>query len=259
MKKFYLIAALALASLTASAQTTLNLSTYAGTDLTKLDGQTKTVTVNRYLFKGWNTISLPFAMTAAEVNAAFGSDCRLETLVGVENTGSEIKLNFQDVKANGIEANKPYILYFNNESKSVKFVSENAKLHNASASVSFTDNTGVTVKFSAAKTKLAAKGLYGILARDNAEAAFVNVDDVNNGFYATRCYIELSSGNSQLLKANHIAEGDVTAIGSVVKANEHVDVYNVSGAKVASKASISDINGLNKGIYVVKGKKIAVK
>lgn len=257
MKKFYVIAMMALATLTASAQS-LTISTYAGTDVTKHNGQTKNVNINRYLFKGWNTICLPFSMTAEEVTETFGTDCKLETLVGVENDGANIKLNFQDCKSTGLEANHPYILYYNKESKSVKFTAEKT-IKSGKASISFNDENGVEVTFSGTSQKKNAEGLYGILAKDNAEAEFVNVDNTTSGFYATRCYVQLSTGNNTILKTNHIAAGDITAIKNVVKAGERVDVYNISGVKVASNATISDVNKLNKGVYVVKGKKIAVK
>lgn len=260
MKKFYIIAVMALASLAASAQQTLNLSTYAGTDITALDGQTRNITVNRYVFNGWNTICLPFSLSANEVEEAFGSDCRLETLVGVENVGAQVKLNFQDCKKAGIEANRPYILHYTGESKSIKISASNKTIKSSKASVSFSDNEGVTVTFAAAKLKTQPEGLYGILAKDNQEAAFVSVGDlVTNGFYATRCYIQLSNGTSTLLTSNHIAEGDITSVKAVMGTNERADVYNISGVKVASNASVREINSLCKGVYVVKGKKIAVK
>lgn len=257
MKKFYIIAMMAFAALTASAQS-VSISTYEGTDVTKHAGQQKKVNMNRFLYKGWNTISIPFDMTAAEVAEAFGDDCRLEALVGVENDAAGIKLNFQDCKSSGIKANTPYILYYNKESKSVKFTGEKT-LKSAKASVKFTDSYGVEVTFCGADKKKNAEGLYGILAKDNADAAFVNVDNITNGFYATRCYIQLSTGNNATLRTNHIGEGDVTSVASVVKGGEKVDVYNISGVKVATNATISDINRMNKGIYVVKGNKIAVK
>lgn len=259
MKKFYIIAMMALTSLAASAQQTLTLSTYTGTDLAKFDGQTKNVKVSRYVFKGWNTICMPFDMTAEELNASFGNDCRLETLVGIENDGTQFKLNFQDCKSKGVKANMPYILYYTGETKTVSFTIENATIKNANQTVNFKDHNGVEVVFSGTKVKLDSKGLYGIYAKDNAEAAFVNVDDAANGFYATRCFIQLSNGNSTLLTSNHIGEGDITAITSVMKSGEKADVYNISGVKIATNASIKDINNLNKGVYVVKGKKIAVK
>ena len=102
--------------------------------------------------------------------------------------------------------------------------------------------------------QMASDGLYGILAKDNAEAQFVSVGNVANGFHATRCCISISNGNTAILKTNHLAAGEVTSIHAVAKANEKVDVYNVSGIKVAD-----NVNGLQPGIYIVKGRKVLVK
>ena len=254
MKKLLLMAALALSCIGASAQQKLTLSTYAGTDLAKYDGQTLDVTINRYLFNGWNTLSLPFAMTEEQVNDAFGSDCKLEKLVGVENDGMEVKLNFQNCKSEGIQPNAPYILFYTGENGSKKFVAEKAEIVQAAAPISFTAaGSGETVTMAAASKQMEAQGLYGILAKDNAEASFVNVDNTTSGFYATRCYVKLSNGNFTRLATNHIA-GDVTSIKSVAKPNEKVAIYNLSGVKVADS-----VEGLQKGIYVVKGKTVMVK
>ena len=255
MKKLLLMAAFALGCISASAQQTLTLSTYKGTDLSKYDGQTLDVSVSRYLFTGWNTISLPFAMTEEQVNEAFGDDCRLEKLVGVENDGFNVKLNFQDCKKEGIKANTPYILLYKGESGTKSFKAENVIIYNGIAESVFTaEGTGETVRMKAAQTQTEPQGLYGILAKDNSEAAFVNVDATTNGFYATRCYIQMSNGNSAILKTNHITEEELTSIKSVVQENEAVEVFNLSGVKVAD--SIKD---LEPGIYVVKGKTVMVK
>ncbi|MBP5375177.1 MAG: hypothetical protein J6Y38_02460 [Bacteroidaceae bacterium] len=255
MKKLLLMTAFALGCISMSAQKSLTLSTYQGTDLAKYDGQTMNVTVSRYLFTGWNTISLPFAMSEAQVNEAFGSDCKLEKLVGVENDGLEVKLNFQDCKSEGIKANTPYILFYNGENGSKKFVAENALIVNGVSKVMFTaEGTGETVTMAGAQEQLEPEGLYGILAKDNSEAAFVNAESSSNGFYATRCYVKMSNGTSALLKTNHIAANETTNIQSVVKANEKVEVFNLSGVKVADS-----IEGLEPGIYVVKGKTVVVK
>ena len=255
MKKVLLMAAFALGCISASAQQNLTLSTYKGTDLSKYAGKRMNVTVNRYIFKGWNTISLPVSLTEAEVNEAFGSDCKLEKLVGVENDGLSVKLNFQNCKSEGIKANTPYILHYTGESGSKKFVAQDAVVSDGESSVTFTaEGTGETVTMAAARLQTGAEGLYGILAKDNEEASFVNVDDISNGFYATRCYIQMSNGNLAQLRTNHIDAGELTSIQSVAAANEKVEVFNLSGVKVADS-----INGLQKGIYVVKGKKVVVK
>ncbi|MBP3213417.1 MAG: hypothetical protein J6M19_01040 [Bacteroidaceae bacterium] len=255
MKKLLLMAAFALSCIGASAQQTLTLSTYKGTDIKKYAGKKMNVTLNRYVFKGWNTISLPISMSEAEVNATFGSDCKLEKLVGVENNGTGVVLNFQNCKAEGIKANTPYILHYAGESGSKKIQAENAEVQEGESAITFTAaGTGETVTMAAAQMQTEAQGLYGILAKDNAEAAFVNVDNTTNGFYATRCYVKLSGGNSTLLTTNHLAEGEVTSINAIAKQGEQVEVYNLSGVKVADS-----VQGLQKGIYVVKGKKVMVK
>ena len=105
MKKFFLIAAMAALSLGAQAQEKLYLSTYNGTNLSKYDGKLCNVTVNRYVFTGWNTIALPFAMSEQELNDIFGADCQLERLASVEdNTQGGVTLNFVNCKADGLQA-----------------------------------------------------------------------------------------------------------------------------------------------------------
>ena len=262
MKKLLLLAAITLGCVHASAQETLTLNTYKGTDLSKYAGKIMNVSVNRYIFNGWNTISLPFSMTKDEVDATFGTDCSLEKLVGVENDGQKVKLNFQNCKEEGIKANVPYILYYTGETGSIKFSAENVLIVDGVSEVTFTaEGTGETVTMGTAKQQTAAQGLYGILAVDNTDAAFVNVDQSSNGFYATRCFVRLSGGNSKLLSTNHLTgkEEGTTSLKGLVAPGERVDVFNVSGVKVASQITEADINRLKKGAYVVKGKTFLVQ
>ena len=112
MKKFFCMIAMAVITLTAWSQKPLNVSTYSGTALERCDGQQRMVTADRYLFTGWNTISLPFAMSEQELDEALGQGVKLERLVGVTQQGAELVLNFQDCKADGIKANQPYIHYW---------------------------------------------------------------------------------------------------------------------------------------------------
>lgn len=258
MKKFLLVAALAVGTLTANAQN-LTLSTYAGTDLAKYDGQTRNVVVNRYVMNGWNTISLPFAMDAQKVNEVFGADCKLEKLVGVESDGAAITLNFMDCKAEGLKANVPYILHYAGESSVKRIFVENVAVKDADAAVRFYDVNGVQVTFACAQKQRDAKGVYGILARDNGEASFVNVDNLSTTFYATRCYVQLSNGTNAELQTNHLTAGEATSINAVLRGGEKSDVYNLSGTKVASAIDAQSIAELPAGVYVVKGRKVAVR
>lgn len=259
MKKFYLIAAMAVSVLVANAQAALRLSTYQGTNLQKFDGKQCNITVDRYVFTGWNTISLPFALTEDEVNEAFGSDCTLEKLVGAESCGNSVVLNFQDCKEQGIEANTPYILHYKGNSTSIKIKKAARITDNESNLTYFIKGMAETVTMVGTQTATSGKSMYGVLVRDNAEAKFVKVDSDKSNVYATRCYIETSSSTPLTFITNHLGRGEVTSISNVVKGNEKVDVYNLSGVRVSSKATADAVNQLPAGVYVVKGQKVIVK
>ncbi len=69
------------------------------------DGVERTVELTRAITADkWATIVLPFAMTAAQLKAAFGENVKVAELT----SGTESKLNFSYVTA--IEANKPYAI-----------------------------------------------------------------------------------------------------------------------------------------------------
>lgn len=259
MKNFYLIAAMLLASVGASAQQRLALSTYKGSDLKNYAGLECAVTTSRLVCTGWNTIAFPFDMSEQEINETFGADCRLEQLVGVESNGSSILLNFQDCKEGGIQAGKPYILHYTGQTMS-KRIAKTAVINANYTALQFADQkTGTIVTMSGVKEQKEGKGLYGILVRDNAEAAFTSADVATNGFYATRCFISLSSGNQTLLTTNHIAASDVTSIEAITSKEEQVDVYNVAGMLVAKRVRADKVSKMQPGIYVIKGQKVSVK
>ena len=249
----------ALCTLGVSAQQRVYLSTYGGTDVQRFDGQECSVVCHRYVCNGWNTIALPFAMTESELNEAFGTDCRLERLVSAESQNGQVIVSFQDCKAGGIEANVPYILHYTGTAGTKK-LDKVATLENAPAVTRLmVAGTGDELVMQAAQRQVASDGKYGVLAKDNAEAKFVNVSDVPGGFAATRCYITLSSGSKTELVTRHLAAGETTAIEDVAKSGEKVDVYNLGGQRVATGISASQVSNLQPGVYVIKGRKVTVK
>ena len=258
MKKLLCMIALAGFALTAWSQTPLRLSTYSGTSLDRYDGQLCDVTADRYLFNGWNTISMPFAMTEQEIDDALGQGVRLERLVGVNQQGNEIVLNFQDCKAEGIQANMPYILYYPGEtgSKRLHVITQVTKKE---SKVSFTTNGGVEVTMNGTAVRTDGKGHYGILAINNVDANFTSIDNDKSFFYATYCYINIPGEQQFTLTPYHLGAGEVTSINEIAAASDIIDVYNVLGMKVANNIKAGEVNNLTPGIYVVKGRKILVK
>lgn len=258
MKKLFCLIALAGLALTAGAQTSLRLSTYNGTSVERYDGKICNVTADRYFFTGWNTLSLPFAMTEQEIDDVLGQGVKLERLVGVTQEGNEIVLNFQDCKAEGIQANMPYILYYPGETGTKRFQTD-AQVTNKESKVTMSTGYGVEVTMNGAPIKTDGKGLYGILAINNVDANFTYIDNDKAFFYATRCYISIPSEQEFTLTTRHWANGEVTSINEIAAANDIIDVYNVLGVRVAHNIKASDVNNLQPNIYVVKGRKILVK
>lgn len=258
MKKVFSMIALAGLALTAWSQTPLKINTYSGTPVERYDGQQCDVTADRYLFNGWNTISLPFAMTEQEIDEALGHGVRLERLVGVTQQGADIVLNFQDCKAQGLQANTPYILYYPGETGTKK-LQVNTRVESKESRVTMTTGGGVEVTFGGAAVKTDAKHLYGIRVIDNLDAKFTYIDNDKALFYATRCFISIPGEQHYNLTVNHLAPGELTNINEIAAADDVVDVYNVLGMRVAQGVTVCEVNNLASGIYVVKGRKIIVK
>ena len=74
------------------------------------DGKVREVTVPRTFpnTDEWYTLCLPFDLDELQMTQIFGDDYTLTTLVGAEDRGSLIHLNFDYVRA--MEAGKPYLL-----------------------------------------------------------------------------------------------------------------------------------------------------
>ncbi|MCH5178664.1 MAG: hypothetical protein J1F13_03180 [Prevotellaceae bacterium] len=233
-------------------------NTVSPKDFSAYDRQNVDLTIYRYIHQGWNTVCLPVSLSEAELNDIFGSDCRLETLVGVETDGATTKLNFKDVKPDGLKAHTPYILY-STEPSGVREIKQNSvTIETGEAELNFTDNAGQSVSFAGASDKQNTEGMYGIMARDNQTATFVNASQVSV-IYSTRCYIKLNGGElTQQLTTNHLPY-EITAVeaatADLTADNEPVDVYNLMGTRVATGVAPSELaRVLPKGVYVVKGK-----
>lgn len=73
------------------------------------DASNVDVRVRRAIVAGvWNTIVLPFSMTAAQVTAAFGTSVKLADFSAWEADGNNVKVTFTEVTA--IDANHPYLI-----------------------------------------------------------------------------------------------------------------------------------------------------
>ena len=208
------------------------------------------VNVIRTIYAGeWNTICLPFAMSAEQVEAAFGSDVQLGEFNGytTEKDGDDIvgiKVNFTD--ATSISANTPYIINISSEITS--FTVEGVDIApdtEPKAVVGDGEFIGSYVP-----TTIPAKGLflYGdkfYYSTGSTEMkgyrAYFAFDDV------LAAYSSSAPVKIKLVLDGTTALDEVKAAGSQQQAAE---IYDLSGRRV-EKAG--------KGLYIINNKKVLFK
>lgn len=213
------------------------------------------VTLVRSMKPGmWNTICLPFSMTADELKAAFGNDVKLESFNGVTLDASGVlTLNF--AAASTLASGKPYLIKPSAVNADSHYVLGTYAL-SPSFTVSTSNYAGGEVSMVGCMPKITLKG-------DEAGAFdeyFLQADKfyhivpsnpiLSKGF---RCYFTLTKTATPptLAKIQH-ANGSATAI-NVVKVGT-----------TAQGNAIYDLQGIQhqrmvKGLYIKGGKKYVVK
>ena len=209
------------------------------------------VRVKRTINAGeWSTICLPFAITAAQCQAAFGSDVEIGDFTGYTYNSGEDRLtvNFSSVTA--IEANHPYI---------IKVSAAVTEFSVDGVDVNPADDPRVT--FRASNKKL--KDFVGTYVADfdfYDEAKHTPLFLSGNKFwYATestkhmkafRAYFDFVDMLSEVDAARvAIAFDEATVINDVRTCSDD-RYYNLSGQQVKAPT---------KGVYVKNGKKVIVK
>lgn len=213
------------------------------------------VTLKRTLYGdgGWNTLCVPFSLTAAQVTAAFGNDVELRKLSSIE--GTTLKFVSTDI----ITAGEPCLIKVAKDGSTYNF--------EGVATIAVASNNYYT--FSMVSGDIQFLGIYSPM-----DVVTVNPAGPSTGYYAF-----LGEGNkffkaqaetkmkgfrafflvpnkvpSNALKA--VIDGTATGIEDLVidgvKANGRV--YNLNGQYVGNS-----LNGLQPGLYIQNGKKIVVK
>lgn len=209
------------------------------------------VTLDRKLGEKWNTIVLPFALNEAQVTEMFGEGAKVAAYKGSTVNGDHVTLNFKEQTS--MEAQTPYMIKPGTDaSKKVNGVilesaSELKKVEDANHNgIDFVGNytTGQTLQ---------------------QNSFFIS----NNVFYrasgqetmkAYRATFQVpTSTTAKIMNTVFVGEGgSVTAIDDVhVSPQGSFDVYHINGMLV--KKNAIDLNGLDKGIYIINGKKYVVK
>ena len=224
-----------------------------------IDGEitARTATLGRKFTAGrWNTVCLPFDMTAEDIASQLGTDAEVKEMTAVTRDGDNYKLTFGD--ATGIQAGLPYIIRVGSN---VNSISLEEKTVVGACTESTIDDVTYRGTFAYGKAPLGSYIISG-----NAFYA-VNSDVTLPAF---RGYFTVDAG-AEVKGMTLVIDGEddatsineelrVTKQGSTAegKVNEESKgtVYDIAGQRMDNGPWTMDNSHLPKGIYVVGGKKV---
>ena len=243
----------------------------------------------------WNSLVLPVKLTAQQVKTAFGADTKLSALHHTELKGKRIffeKVDLSVADADAIEAGKLYIIKPQNamptgqDEKTRKLNGENARTITSQKSY-YTINQVSLIKsdlqadvedigFVESIVDHGIKMVGTYVQKKPAEGHSIPANSyiLSDGtwYYHTkgvknvkglRGWIQTNAGPSETkFFINGVEEGEVTAIEGIESSMEvskriNSNIYNLNGQLVRSNSVSAE--GLDKGIYIIGGKKVVVK
>ncbi len=199
----------------------------------------QTLTYERANTEGWNSVCLPFAVTAAD----FGTDARLETLTALSETDGTVTLHF-DAPATAPAAGTPCLVYCPEGTESWTLTKTNATL---AAKTTSTAIDGYSLNGSFVNAAIGA-GHYKLNAAGTAMGVTTDAGRVT----AFRCYVSPLSATTSIrsLAVAH-GNGTTTHIGEATTSAPAAPViYDLTGRKVAKP-----VKG---GLYIVNGQKVII-
>lgn len=188
----------------------------------------------------WNTICFPFALTQAQIKAAFGENTIVKELSDVTTNGENASLTFAEVTA--IEANKPYIMQTDQAGTEYTF-----------EGIDITPSEDLT------------QTVDGLQFVGNYIYPCVMANDGGTDYYILNDLFKSSTGRTKIkgfrayfhvpessgIKALGFDESEATGIFGIDANEKQQEIYDLQGRKV---------NGpLTKGIYIVNGKKMLLQ
>lgn len=213
----------------------------------------QTFTLNRNVYKGWNTFCVPFALTQAQLEKAYGNGAVAKYLSDVTTGAEGVTLHFTPEEKGGIKANKAYLLYLTGDVKGAKTFS-GVTLEPAGTCTTTVSTEGGNYTFQGIlkPTTLTTDDTQYFL--NSAGTSFVLPLNNTSKMKATRAYIIVpkATGSAQGRQYNFDFNGTTTAIDNVtVSGMEDGTWYTISGIRVNRPAA--------KGVYIHNGRKVIVK
>ena len=201
------------------------------------------ITLNRtFIADKWNTIALPFDLSAAETKAAFGDDAEVVTYFETvdQNDANISNVIFNKAADASISANTPVLLKTSTTETTFTFNGKTIKAGEAKAEGINFDFVGTY-----AATTTIAEGNYFIGNNQlwRSEGATT--------IKGTRAYLKAKTDNPEARIAGFVVNDEVTAIeGLTVENSNNAALYNLNGQRISTP---------KKGLYIREGKKFVVK
>lgn len=202
------------------------------------------VTISRTIKEGFNTVVLPFNLTASQVQTVFGLGTEVFAFSETDQEGSEkVTINFNKVVAGTISANVPVLVKATKASdeqvfEGVEVVAPTEDVKVAGNNVSFI-------------------GVYAPATVQENDYFIANgklfMSTGETSIKAFRAYID-AQGLAPEARISFFIDGETTDISDALRLNDKAEsvknVYDLQGRKVAHPT---------RGLYIVNGKKVIVK
>lgn len=249
MKRILLSAAM-LAALSASAQRASTPAKYISTSGTEIDTELTidaATRLTRILYQGYNTVCMPYSLTAEEVAAAFGQDVTLEKPVGAFVEGNDFVLCFADCTSEGMEAGMPYLLH-TDKSHYISVSNSTGMAVSTPAFVTFGDGQGNVATFRGSFERLEPVGTWAIPAVQGEIPANLICCDGARILNPTRCFFtwDKQNGASNMVIRHFAAGEEVSGITAANITTADGAIFNTAGQRVQQ----------GHGVMIQGGKKV---
>ena len=230
-------------------------------------GEKGDVRMTRTIKSGvWNTIVLPFTLTKTKAEKIFGSDVELATFSGFETeytddddiTPDAIVINFTEYKMTarkGMTGGTPYLIRIHKDEDMESFEADDVTLTKTVTPTTGSDEWETQGKFtgSLVKTVVPADGLF---VSDNKFWYSTGKTNIKafRGWFELDAVLDKETDFGTKIRFS--IDGEPTYIEGL-STTQHVEgVYSLQGLYLGNDV---DLSKLQKGIYIVNGKKISIK
>lgn len=211
-----------------------------------------TVTITRTLLANtWNSLVLPFSMNETQVRAAFGDDTQVYYYNGVASNNFKFLKHYYQI----IQAGVPCLIVpskvSSNNTYTIKGVTINSEVTTVTAD-------GYSFIGSYSPSTVPANSYF---VGQKGDVGRIYSNTIEKSMNGMRAYLSQTSTNAAKVTGLSFDDDNstVTAIEDVttdVTVNNG-NIYNLSGQLV--KTCATNLDGLDKGIYILNGKKYVVK